>query len=232
MTDASHCSFIGYRPLIERAFEATPEVRTVVFEPNDAGPSDKMAKTKEVPKMTPGRAVLVSLFEKYLAGLLDPSISLLEVHKLMYFAQEAGEPLRLKYVKAPYGPYAENLRHVLTTIEGYMISGYGDGGDAPEKPLELVPGAADDARAFLRDHPATLERFARVSKLVEGFESSFGMELLATVHWVMTHEGARGRSIVEAIHAWNLRKQMFADEQILLAGRRLADEGWITGAQS
>lgn len=68
MTDASHCSFIGYRPLIERAFEATPEVRTVVFEPNDAGPSDKMAKTKEVPKMTPGRAVLVSLFEKYLAG--------------------------------------------------------------------------------------------------------------------------------------------------------------------
>jgi hypothetical protein len=55
-----------------------------------------------------------------------------------------------------------------------------------------VPGAADDARAFLKDHPATLERFARVSKLVEGFESSFGMELLATVHWVMKQEGARG----------------------------------------
>jgi hypothetical protein len=157
------------------------------------GASDKMAKTKEVPKMTPGRAVLVSLFEKYLAGLLDPSISLLEVHKLMYFAQEAGEALRLKYVKAPYGPYAENLRHVLTTIEGYMISGYGDGGDTPDKPLELVPGAADDARAFLNGHPATLERFARVAKLVEGFESSFGMELLATVHWVMKQEGARCR---------------------------------------
>lgn len=63
------------RPLIERAFEMIPGVRTVVFEPSDAGPPDKMAKTKDVPKMTPGRAVLVSLVEKYLAGLLDPSSS-------------------------------------------------------------------------------------------------------------------------------------------------------------
>lgn len=220
------------RPLIERAFKETPEVRTVVFEPNDSGPSDKMAKTKEVPKMTPGRAVLVGLFEKYLAGLLDPSISLLEVHKLMYFAQEAGEALRLKYVKAPYGPYAENLRHVLTTIEGYMISGYGDGGDTPDKALELVPGAADEARAFLTGHPDTLERFARVSKLVEGFESSFGMELLATVHWVMKHEGAGDRGTVDAIYAWNSRKQMFTDEQILLAAKRLTDEGWVSGANA
>ena len=218
------------RPLIERAFAALPDVRTLVFEPSDDGPTDKMAKAREVPKMTPGRAVLIGLFEKYLAALMDPAISLLEVHKLMYFAQEAGEPLRLKYVKASYGPYAENLRHVLSTIEGYMISGYGDGGDAPEKALELVPGAADDARAFLTDHPETQDRFQRVSKLVEGFETSFGMELLATVHWVMAHERARDRTVVNAIHAWNLRKQMFTDQQIHLAAKRLEDEGWLVGA--
>lgn len=215
------------RPLIERAFEALPDVRTVVFEPNGPGPSDKMAKTKNVPKMTPGRAVLVSLIEKYLAGLLDPSISLLEVHKLMYFAQEAGEPLRLNYVKGPYGPYAENLRHVLMTIEGYMISGYSDGGDLPEKALELVPGVEKDARMFLEGYPETLGRFERVSKLVEGFESSFGMELLATVHWVITREGAHSRGIVDAVHGWNHRKQMFRAQQIGLAAKRLADEGWV-----
>ena len=220
------------RPLIERAFAPLPDVRTVVFEPKGAGPSERMAKTRDVPKMTPGRAVLVSLFEKYLAGLLDPSISLLEVHKLMYFAQEAGEPLRLRYVKAPYGPYAENLRHVLATVEGYMISGYGDGGDKPDKALELVPGAAEEARAFLDQHPATLERFERVAKLVEGFESSYGMELLATVHWVMKHEGAQGSDVVDAIHAWNPRKQMFTDQQIWLAARRITDAGWLTGASA
>jgi O-acetyl-ADP-ribose deacetylase (regulator of RNase III) len=215
------------RPLIESAFAAIPGVRALVFEPNDEAPAERMATTREVPKMTPGRAVLVGLFEKYLAALMDPAISLLEVHKLMYFAQEAGEPLRLKYVKALYGPYAENLRHVLSALEGYMISGYGDGGDDPKKSLELLPGVADDARAFLKDHPETLARFGRVTRLVDGFETSFGMELLATVHWVMVHEDVRGQGVIDAIRAWNQRKSMFSDEQINLSMERLLDEGWV-----
>ena len=43
--------------------------------------------------------------------------------------QEAGEPLRLRYVKASHGPYAENLRHVLRTLDGCYIEGGGAGGD-------------------------------------------------------------------------------------------------------
>jgi hypothetical protein len=39
---------------------------------------------------------------RYLSGLLDPFVTLLEVHKLMYFKQEAGQPLNLKYQKALY----------------------------------------------------------------------------------------------------------------------------------
>ena len=95
--------------------------------------------------MTPGRAALVVLMHRYLGGLLDPFVTLLEVHKLMYFMQEAGQPLRLQYAKAPYGPYAENLRHVLHAVEGHLVSGYADGGDAPNKQIELVPGAIVDA---------------------------------------------------------------------------------------
>jgi hypothetical protein len=72
---------------------------------------------------------------------MDPFVTLLEVHKLMYFMQEAGEPLRLQYAKAAYGPYAENLRHVLRAVEGHLVAGYADGGDAPDKQIELVPGA-------------------------------------------------------------------------------------------
>jgi hypothetical protein len=49
--------------------------------------------------------------------------------------QEAGEPLRLKYQKAHYGPYAR--RHVLNALEGHFISGYADGGDFPEKNYSL-----------------------------------------------------------------------------------------------
>ena len=111
------------RPRIEHMLTTLADVRVLVFEPNGAPTNDKMVHVREVPKMTEGRAALVELMQRYLGGLLDPFITLLEVHKLMYFMQEAGEPLRLRYVKAPYGPYAENLRHVLRAVEGHLIAG-------------------------------------------------------------------------------------------------------------
>lgn len=170
--------------------------------------------------MTPGRTALIGLMRHYLNGLLDPSISLLEVHKLMYFMQEAGENLRLKFTKAPYGPYAENLRHVFNQIEGYYVTGCADGGDQPDKILELLPGAAEAAETFLQAQPATLERFYQISNLVEGFESSFGLELLATTHWVMKHESAQSQEDIEKhIYSWNKRKQQFTPQQIALAAK-------------
>lgn len=170
----------------------------------------------------------MGLMDRYLAALLDPFITLLEIHKLMYFLQEAGEPLRLRYVKGHYGPYAENLRHVLRTIEGHYITGYADGGDAPTKQLSLVPGAVEEANVFLKSYPDTNARFDRVVQLTEGFETSFGLELLATVHWVIVNDGVRDREQVRrAVHSWGARKWRFTSAQIDLASERLATEGWL-----
>ena len=222
------------RPRIEAALGALPNVRVRIFEPKGAPASDVMQHSREVPTMTAGRAALVELVSRYMRGLLDPTITLLEVHKLMYFMQEAGEPLRLKYVKAPYGPYAENLRHVLRAIEGHFVAGYADGGDAPDKPLTLVPGAAEDADAFLEANAQTRERFNRVGKLVEGFETPFGLELLATVHWVAHHEAGSSSpaEVVERTYAWNDRKRQFTPRQIGIALKVLARQGWTPPLQS
>lgn len=187
-----------------------------------------MVKNHSVPAMTAGGAALVELIQRYLHGLLDPYITLLEVHKLMYFMQEAGEPLRLKYKKAAYGPYADNLRHVLNAVEGHLLSGYADGGDAPDKPLQLVPGAVSDATQFLQQHPDTVKRFDAVADLVEGFESPFGLELLATVHWIMAHESVfEVGEIIRRVHAWNDRKRQFSERQIGLAVDVLVSKGWV-----
>ena len=159
---------------------------------------------------------------------MDPFVTLLEIHKLMYFMQEAGEPLRLKYAKAPYGPYAENLRHVLHAVEGHLVSGYADGGDAPDKQIELVPGAVKDAEAFLIGKPDTVTRFDRVGNLVEGFETPFGLELLATVHWVVTRENATSAEDTAAkVYAWNERKKRFSPRQIGIAYTTLHAKGWL-----
>ena len=134
----------------------------------------------------------------------------------------------LKYRKALYGPYAENLRHVLNAVEGHFVSGYADGGDQPDKPLDPIPGAIEDAHAVLERNPDTRARFDRVTALVDGFESSFGLELLATVHWVVTHESVQKRDdVVERTYAWNERKKRFSPRQIGIAIDRLHGEGWI-----
>lgn len=216
------------RPRIERALAAVPDVDVSIYEPGGAPTPQEMVSSSRVPTMTSGRAALVVLINRYLGGLLDPFVTLLEVHKLMYFMQEAGEPLRLNYTKALYGPYAENLRHVLRAVEGHLISGYADGGDAPDKQLELVPGAVTDAESLLTQSSDTRQRFDRVADLVAGFESPFGLELLATVHWVAVRGGAKtADEAVAQTYAWGERKRQFTDEQIRLAYEVLGRQGWI-----
>ena len=221
------------RPMLAASLSALPDVRFVVFEPG-GGPQDIRAnRSTDVPKMTPSRAALVVLMDRYIRVLLDPYITLLEVHKLMYFMQVAGEPLKLRFVKGHYGPYAENLRHQLHAVEGHFISGYMDGGDKPSKPLDLVPGAVDDARAVLESADETRQRIYRVRRLVEGFETGYGLELLATVHWVLGREQPRDFDhLTQLVGAWDARKRRFTERQLRIAAERLHEAGWVAAPPS
>lgn len=213
---------------IEQAFEDVPDVDVLLFEPKGAPSAEEMIKQKGIPRMTVGRASLLGLMQRYLAGVMDPFISLLEIHKLIYFMQESGEGLKLRYEKGIYGPYAPNLRHVLSVIEGHYISGYGDAEDQPDKQIELRSAAVSMAESFLLKHPDTRERFDRVADLIEGFETPFGMELLSTVHWVAFHENALTLDeVVSRTYAWNKRKQMFTKDHLSIAWDVLRDKGWL-----
>jgi O-acetyl-ADP-ribose deacetylase (regulator of RNase III) len=218
------------RPLIEAALSSVPEVEAYLFEPGKAPAATEMVNRTRRPRLTTARAAVLGLMQNYLSGLMDVEVSLLEIHKLMYFLQVAGEPLKLSFKPAPYGPYAENLRHLLSTLESHYIHGYGEGGDDPRKPIELADGAGSEGQAFLRDYPKTLRRFEQVSRLIEGFESPFGLELLATVHWVI--DRGRARTVFDAVgkvHGWSSRKTMFTSHQIQAAWDRLHRLGWIDG---
>lgn len=220
--------WVQVKAKIEEKLNSVEGLQVIAFEPKGAPAAEKMVRNRKAPKMTPGRAVLLKLMDCYLAGLLDPFVSLLEVHKLMYFMQEAGEPLKLQFQKAYYGPYAENLRHVLSAIEGHFVTGYADGGDNPGKELNLVSKAVDEASRFLESHPATLNRFKSVTRLVDGFESPFGLELLSTVHWVIQKENATSRDeVISRTYAWDNRKRRFTPRQICLAVDLLKEQDWI-----
>jgi len=191
-----------------------------------------MKTNTEAPNMTVGRAALLGLMKLYLEPLLDDCVTLLEIHKLMYFMQEAGEPLRLNYIKGKYGPYAKNLHHVLERIEGHYIVGYGDGAEAPGKTIEYKSDAIQKAMQFLDSKPETKKRFNSIEKLIYGFETPYGMELLSSVHWVAMQENKEARedadAAIESVHDWSARKRdFFHKEHIRVAWKHLIDNGWL-----
>ena len=192
------------------------KVDIIIFTPKPNAEIIQVTASK--PHMTPGRAALIKLINIYLEGLLDPYITLLEIHKLMYFLQEAGYNLKLNFKKGYYGPYAENLRHVLNKIEGHFIKGY-SGDDKPYNTIELTPIALKTAEKTLLKNIDLQKTLSKVVKLVEGFESPTGLELLATTHWVIKHENVNPtvKSVSEAFSHWNYRKKKITDRQIKLA---------------
>jgi len=217
------------RPLIVEAFASAPDVRVVLFEPADAPAADQIIDRRTKPGMTPARAAVLALMGRYVETDYEYRLSLVEVQKLAYFLQHAGENLRLEFRAHHYGPYADNLRKALRNIEGHYTRGVGDGKNSPETPIELLPGAVDEARARLEQRPDTLARLDRVAALIEGFETPFGMELLGTVHWVMQH-GANpddADDVLAKVQSWSERKRsQMKDGHVRAAWARLHEQGW------
>lgn len=220
------------RPRIEQAFSALPEVQVLLFAPSGAPAPHKMTNRTRRPRMTAATAATLGICGRY--AQFDYRLTLLEVHKLVYFLKEAGESLpRTHFEKGPYGPYADSLRHVLNRLEGHYLSGFGDASrNQPDTPISLLPGTLEEAEEFLRTQPETLSRFERVTTLIEGFETPYGLELLATVHWIATREDPAARSamtaVIAGIHNWNPRKrQFFKEPHIQAAWQQLKHTGWI-----
>lgn len=180
------------------------------------------------PHMTAGRAAILKVIETYKE--LNYGLSKIEVQKLAYFLQEAGEPLNLPFVKHHYGPYADSLRHALNRMEGHFIRGLGDG--VVDAEIEPIADALDEAENFIRQQPhaSLAERIHRVGELIDGFQSSYGMELLASVHWVATHEPNVDSvdAATRAIHQWNPRKKsLMSPAHVSIAWNRLHSQGWL-----
>lgn len=213
---------------ILEALSDLDDVSITLFEPRPDGDKMKRHRNKVAPKLTPIRAALVGLMDRYVRGLMEPDITLLELHKLVYFLQASGLVMRLRFTKAHYGPYAENLRHVLSDMEGYYIAGYGYGGDQPEKRLEIVPGALESAESLIASDERTAASFGKIEELVRGFETPLGLELLATTHWAVWNEGAKDEAEVRQVFAtWNERKSHFTQRQIGIAFEQLRSQGWL-----
>jgi len=216
-------------PLIEQAFAKVPDVEARLFPPSTGNGVRELVAEANKPPMTAGRAAVLKVLSIY-RQMMYP-LSQIEVQKLAYFLAIAGQDLgSLRFRKYTYGPYAPALRHVLTKMDGAYLQGVGDGTTPSE--ISIKGAALAEADTFLdsREDVATTERVQRIARLIEGFETPYGMELLGTVHWA-ARESRNARDLAEVtrrVHDWNDRKrEIMKPSHIRVAHDRLVHEGWL-----
>ena len=220
-------NWLVVRKEIEKVLSDLDNVEILVYQPTQK--YQNVTKTKGVEKLTVSRALIAELIRRY--WVLGMECSLLEIQKLTWFleraieAQRLNNPLKLKFTANHYGPYADRLRHVLDALDGSYLRSNKRIADAD--PLDVIcfnDAKREQVHTFLHsDAKEYLPALETTTKLIDGFESPYGMELLATVDWLITKEhcDANTHAIEKAIlqwpagNKWALRKAKIFDQRAI-----------------
>lgn len=174
---------------IEEVLGGLDDVDILVFEPTSK--YQNVAKRAGVEKLTPSRALVAEIVRRY--WVLGIECTLLEVQKLAWFietsAKDLGleDPLRLEFKANLFGPYADKLRHLLNNLDGSYL--HCDKRIADAGPFDVIwfdESMRDRLETYFTSPEAKIYRPAleATARIIDGFESPLGMELLATVDWL------------------------------------------------
>ena len=224
------------RSEIERALGSLESVDVAVFEPTEK--YQNVAKPEGVEKLTPARALVAEMVRRY--WVLGIECTYLEVQKLCWFLERTihqigiDDPLDLQFSADKYGPYSDRLRHLLNGLDGSYLHCEKRLSDAG--PSDTI-WFGEERRAFLdlylrqTEHRPLQEVLDRTATLIDGFESPLGMELLATVDWLIRGESCEATlpGIRAGLARWPAssdaaarKLRLFNDRLIGLALERLA----------
>lgn len=181
------------RAAIEEALSDLKNVEVVVFEP--ISKYQNVAKRSGVQELTPARALVAELVRRY--WVLGIECSLLEIQKLAWFLErtiermELDNPLDLRFEADRYGPYADRLRHLLNDLDGSYLHCERRISDArPTDTIWFDDSKKDRVAAFLNSEARSFaDALEETCTIIDGFESPLGLELLATVDWLLARGG-------------------------------------------
>ena len=205
------------KSLIEKHLRSFTDIEITIYEPNEAVKEilKKQESAKEA-KLTPARAMLLySLF--YYETLGEPS-SVFVANKLAWFLQRLGEKLRLKFEASHYGPYSVQVAHLLYNVNGVYLKGLEQMTIKAFEPLELQYDKVKELSDYVRTE-LTLEQQTRLKKLIRlinGFQSSLSLEVLATVDYIKKEKKTNEEQvIIQEIYDWSDRKRNLFQEKYI-----------------
>ncbi|KAB7614422.1 Appr-1-p processing protein [Amylibacter sp. SFDW26] len=212
------------KPLIVSKLGKLDDVDIIIFPPKNSV-DDPEHIHSDFP-MTFERAALLKTLGD-LEGYFDGVFDRISLQKIAYFLQVLGVNFNLKFSRNLHGPYSETLKKAYLTLESNgMISGFTDG----DRLSHVTPSGYAVADEYLTTtRSSNGEIIDRLDKLIQGYESPYGLELLSSVHWLAHHEGYHPvEKVVEAMQSWSERKRnSFEEEAIRVAYSRLQNDGLL-----
>lgn len=184
--------------------EIADDVEILIFEP---GYQDQTRLEKKQVGLTDKRALFLYTLWKY--RVLGYQTNLLVAQKIAYFIQKFGEDLNLKFEKGIYGPYAHNLTHLLKHINHSYIK-FDEKQTSPAEELNLIESTISEIDNYYNNKLSDLQqkRVSRMLEFIEGFESPYGLELLATISFIKDHTWKDNfEDIHSEIEHWTERKK-------------------------
>jgi O-acetyl-ADP-ribose deacetylase (regulator of RNase III) len=202
------------------------EIEIIIFEPNEEiNEILKKENAKKEVSLTAPRAMLLYALAKY--ERRGETASVFAANKIAYFLQESGEHLRLDFVPYTYGPYAQALDKVLYALRGKYLTGIEQMNAKPFEPIELKYEQFDEVNDFVKNKltPIQRTRLDSVFKLIEGFESTLGLEILSSIHFLLSkNKNLTKLELLEKIQSWNNRKKdLIKEKYIDIAMKHLDD---------
>jgi uncharacterized protein YwgA len=195
-----------------------------VFAPKEA--DDKPEYVHSNFPMTYPRAVLLKSLNE-LERFFDGSFDRISLQKIAYFLQALGVDFKLKFARNLHGPYSDTLKKAYVALEQKgMISGFIEG-DRQAHVTNSGCAAADEFLGKFSDNNDAI--IDRLSKLIQGYESPYGLELLSSVHWLAHHEGHFPvEKIIEEMLGWSEDKRnSFSEKAIRTSYTRLKEDGLL-----
>lgn len=181
------------RKTIVEKLEDLDGVHFIIYEPTRK--YQNVAKRTGVEKLTAPRASVAEMVRRY--SVLGIECSLLEVQKLGYFVERFNRQLalpefRFDFVAHKFGPYSDKLKHMLNGLDGsYLHCDIRLADAGPFEPIRFDEAKRDKIALFMKTEGREyLPAVEATSNLIDGFESPLGMELLATVDWLVVEMGA------------------------------------------
>ena len=209
------------RSLIERKLANINDVDIKVFESKEVYCEEPEHESPSSLKMTFERAVTMKALSD-LETHFDGSYDRISIHKIVYFLQALGVNYQLGFARNKNGPYSETLKGAFKKFEEHhLISGF----SGEDKVSSVTPRGCAMADEFLKssDHAKAEEIVRKLNRLIQGFESAYGLELLSTVHWLVTFENKKSvQEIIDALNSWSEAKRTkFTPDNIHAAYDRL-----------